>query len=322
MRVLLLGNSDIGRRRVIPALARLNFREILVASRTRHAIPASPPPGATVRTFEGYEAGLEHLGAGDLVYVSTVNSDHARWAARAVARGCHVVVDKPAFASAAEAAEVLGAARQRGVCVAEATVYGDHPQFDAARRFFADAGSRPSHLVAAFCMPPLPAGNFRHRRAFNGGALYDLGPYAVTPGRLFFGVPPREVVCRVHAPPEEPDGVEASFSVLATYDGGRSMVGQYGFGSGYVNRLEVLGPGARLAIDRAFTTPPDLENELQAAAGDQRRAVRAPAGDAFELFLGRVLAAIASGDHEPLARDLMADAHAMDLLRRSAAAAR
>lgn len=313
MKLLLIGYSRIAQKRVLPALAEIGIGEVDVATRTR-AAEVVLPDGLAGRVFDDYHAALAESGA-DLVYVSTVNATHAEWAEQALQRGIHVIVDKPAFTSLDDTRRLLDLAQEKGRCLAESTVYGYHPQIELARQGFAEAGSEPTRITATLSFPPLPAGNFRYQKALGGGALWDLGPYAITPGRLFFGAEPEEVVCRVTARGDE---VETGFSVLATYSGGRAMVGHFGFNTGYRNRLDILGPGVTVTVDRVFTMPAHLASELHVNQHDRPRTVTVEPADHFALFLRAVLEAIESGNHRPLAADMLADARALRRLREAA----
>jgi predicted dehydrogenase len=312
MKLLLIGYSRIAQRRVLPALAHVNLAHVDVASRTR-AGSVTLPAGVSGRVFDDYETALAESRA-DLVYVSTVNSTHAAWTEQALRHGYHVVVDKPACTSLEDAKRLVDLARRQQRCLAEATVYPYHPQIQAIRLAFSEAHSQPTRLAATLSFPPLPAGNFRYRKALGGGALWDLGPYAVTPGRLFFGAEPEEVFCRITGWGDE---VETDFSVLATYGGGRAMVGHFGFHTGYYNRLDVLGPGVTLAVERVFTTAPDLASQVHVNQHDQPRTITIAPADSFACFLRAVVAAIEAGQFEPLAEDMLSDARGLDRLRRA-----
>lgn len=313
MKLLLIGYSRIAQKRVLPALAEANITGVDVASRTQVADVALPD-GIAGRVYSDYETALSKSDA-DLAYVSTVNSTHAEWAEQALRRGLHVAVDKPACTSLGDTERLLDLAQRKNLCLAESTVYGYHPQIEVARQVFAEVGSHPTKVVAAFSFPPLPVENFRYRAILDGGALWDLGPYAVTPGRLFFGTEPEEVVCRVT---EWGDEVETAFSVLVTYGDGRSTVGHFGFNTGYRNRLDVLGPHVTVAIERVFTTPSDLANELHVSQRNRPRVITVPPADQFALFLRAVVAAIETGKHGPLAEDMLSDARALHRLRQAA----
>ncbi len=314
MRVLILGYSSIVQRRVLPALARLGVTTVDIATKTR-AQAVTWPAGMRGECFTDYETALDS-GRPDLVYVSTVNTHHARWAEEALLRGRNVVVDKPACLALPQAERLLELAAQQNVCLAEAAVFGYHPQIVEIRRIFADAGSRPTRISGTFSFPPLAMDNFRYRESLGGGALFDLGVYALGPGRLFFGAEPREIICRVVDRAEE---VETSFSVMAIYPGGRSLVGNFGFNTGYRNHLEVLGPQVVVALDNVFTTPANLDNVLYVNRNGEAGMVSISAADPFEQFLQAVFRALDSEHYEALAQDFLANAQLMHRLRRAAA---
>lgn len=313
MKALLIGFSDIARRRVLPALQSLpTVHELAVASQS------APPEGGfdTVRLYRDYRLALDHFQP-DLVYVSLINSRHELWAERALRAGAHVIVDKPAFASLDAAQRLCALAEHHGRCLAEATVYPYHPQVETIRQLFRQADTEPTRLMATLTIPGLSAGNFRYDATLGGGAMLDLGPYAVSVGRVFFGVPPLEVCGRIVSRHTHGD-VETAFSVLMTYPGGRSMVGHFGFDARYCNHLQLLGPRLCVDVDRIFTTPPDLENTIAVQREDGRDRVTTPAGDSFQLFLATVIAAIASGAHRRFPADLVQDAAILHHLQQSA----
>ncbi|WP_448203911.1 Gfo/Idh/MocA family protein [Azospirillum sp. sgz302134] len=304
MRVLLLGYSSIGRRRVLPALAAIGVTRVDVATRSQGGSVALPD-GLSGRVFDDYDDALRRSEA-EVVYISTVNSQHAAQAATALEHGRHVVIDKPATTHPADLHRLVDLARRKGLLLAEATVYAHHPQIDAIRAAFAEAGDAPTRLLAAFSFPPLPPDNFRHRAELGGGVLLDLGPYAVSVGRLFFGDAPTELIAR---------GDDRAFSLMAVYPGGRTMVGQFGMGTGYVNRLELLGADVTVSAERVFTVTPDMDCTLRVTRRNQPQPLTVPAADCFAEFLKAVLAAIDRGDTDTFLPPMLADADAVHRLR-------
>lgn len=309
--MLVLGYSSLARRRILPALARLGHTDVDIASRTR--TPAWPD-GVSGRAFTSFRAALDESDAG-LVYVSTRNHEHAAWAAAALASGRHVVVDKPATLALAETDRLIGQAHAAGRLIAEATTWPWHPQVDALRALVAQGG--PATLISAtFSFPPLPADDVRHTAAWGGGALWDLGPYAMTPAQRLFDAAPIAVDARTAM--REGDEVETSFSVLAEYAGGRRLVGHFGSTTAYVNRLEVFGPRLAVTVARAFTTAPDTACRLSGECDGQRVDLEVPAADAFAHFLQAAFEAAASGRHQPFADLMLRDAEALARLRDAA----
>jgi predicted dehydrogenase len=294
--LLLIGHSRFAQRRVLPAAAALPaLGEVTIASARagvdwRTAVRAHPP---------------------GLVYVSLVNSDHAAAVRCALAAGHHVVVDKPAFRTLAEASDMVALARSSALVLAEATCYSYHPMFDAARALDADI----TKAVAVFT-PPVPAGDFRHDAGRGGGALLDTGPYFASLGRVLWNAEP--VSLQVIVGDRDAGGLELSYSVLAGYPGGRTVLGQFGFTTGYRNSLELLGPGVGIDFERPFSAPPDLATGLRVATGTATEVHRIAPADSMQLFLRRVLAATATGSRE-FDEPLLSDARTRDRLTLAAA---
>jgi NDP-hexose-3-ketoreductase len=313
MKTLLIGYSDIARRRVIPGLRAAGVEQLDLASVS--ATNAEWSGGEPPRRFRNYSEALAESNAA-LVYISTVNSLHAELAERALEQGFHVVVDKPAFPGFSETKRLVDLAKRKQLCLAEATVYSYHPRIAKILQIFEEAKCEPSHIVAAFSFPPHRPDNFRYNAALGGGAIWDLGPYAVSPGRVFFRESPLEIVSRCISRRGE---VDTGFSILATYPDDRCAVGCFGYTTEYVNRLDVIGPGVTVTMDRAFSPLPNVPTELTIRRANQVTTMPIPPADTFALFLVDVFGSIARGDYSDFGDTMLADAYEMDRLRSSAA---
>jgi predicted dehydrogenase len=295
---------------VLPALLSLGATSIDVASSSAEVVEVGN--AVAVHLFRDYDEALRQTDA-QVVYVSTVNSLHAYWTRKALQQGFHVAVDKPAFLSVEETRELIELADRNHLCLAEATVYSYHPQIASALAAFEQTRSTPTHLLAVFSFPPLDADNFRYRVELGGGALWDLGPYAVTPGRLIFGDQPIELIGRRLS---SRGRVDTGFGFMAMYAGGRCCVGSFGYTAGYLNRLDIIGPGTVVTIDRVFSPPANVDLELTIRQSEHVRTVRVPAADSFALFLEDFFDAIVR-DHRRFVECMLVDALALERLRSS-----
>ena len=316
MDVLIVGLSSIVLRRVLPALKSVpQVNRIDIATTKSSSTRESWTDGDV---YEDYADALKRTSAG-MVYVSLVNSEHERWARAGVEQGKHVVVDKPAFLGHDAARRMVELAAKHDVCLAEATVFGYHPQIEVARRLFDDGGSTPKRISMVLSFPPMDPGNFRYQVALGGGALWDVGPYLAATSRLFFGSDPVTFDCRVLA--RQDSSVEIAFSALATFPGSRSLVGQFGFDTAYLNRLQLLGEACIVEIDRAFTTPPDHSNSIRVTGPGGLSVVEVAPADSFRCFFEQVIARIEAHDWGMLAADLVADSRVLESYRSAAGAA-
>ena len=152
MDVLILGGSRIARRRVIPALqASETVSTIHLASRTKaSAVDFSEKRG---HVCDDYARALAELPSHSLVYISLANSLHTEWARTCLLSGHHVIIDKPATLSAADAQSLGQLAAERDLLLAEAVVWHYHPQVVTALQKMNEAGGVTA-VAAVFSVPP------------------------------------------------------------------------------------------------------------------------------------------------------------------------
>ncbi|QEU96198.1 Gfo/Idh/MocA family protein [Streptomyces kanamyceticus] len=117
----------------------------------------------------------------DIVYVALHNSAHRPWVEAALAAGKHVLCEKPLGLTETETAAMEQAARRAERTLVEAAWNRWHPRTrDAEAAIAGSAIGRPLHVTAAFHgLAPAPD-NYRRVPALGGGALYDVGYYALS----------------------------------------------------------------------------------------------------------------------------------------------
>jgi predicted dehydrogenase len=169
---------------------------------TQHGIPT---------THVGYEALVEDPQV-DAVYVASPHSEHREHALLAIAAGKHVLVEKAFARNAAEAQEVVDAARAAGVFCMEAMWTRFLPHVVALRSVLArgDIGTVVG-LIADHgqAFAARPATHRIHNPELAGGALLDLGVYPVSFAHDLLGVP--DTIMAVGS--LTPTGVDAQISI-------------------------------------------------------------------------------------------------------------
>ncbi|MEU5725672.1 Gfo/Idh/MocA family oxidoreductase [Micromonospora sp. NPDC047738] len=313
MELLLIGMSRFARRRVLPAAAAMKEIEAVnIAS--SHADPATagslPKLG---QIYADWRAALQAIPPG-LVYVSLVNSEHAQAVRYAIEQGHHVVVDKPAFLTLDTAEEMVSLARSSSRVLAEATCYSFHPMFAEVRSLVEGLDTDVTKVVAVFT-PPVPADDFRHDRGRGGGALLDTGPYLASLGRVLWGAEPEQV--QVIVGDRTADGLETSYSVLAGYPGGKTIVGQFGFTTTYRNSLLLLGRQLSVDLERPFSALPDMTVGIQIESHGERHVRHVGPADSMRIFLASVVDAVHDNSRE-FDAPLLSDARTLDRLVRAA----
>lgn len=135
----------------------------------KHGIP---------NAHDSYEALLADPSV-EAVYISTPHPQHREWAIAAAKAGKHVLVEKPAAVTAADAQGMIDAAVAADVFFMEAFMYRCHPQIDVLATLLADGvigEVRMLHASFGFQAPFDPAGRL-FDPALAGGGILDVGCY-------------------------------------------------------------------------------------------------------------------------------------------------
>lgn len=114
----------------------------------------------------------------DIVYVSTVNSEHYRWAREAILNGKHVLCEKPCTTSSENTLELYELAQNRGVFFMEAQKMLFLPVWKRIKEIMA---SGELGEVRSFCAShsfPVSYNGWMLDKSLGGGPLLSSGIYA------------------------------------------------------------------------------------------------------------------------------------------------
>jgi predicted dehydrogenase len=309
MDVLVIGVSSIFCRRVLPALLTLECIDKIHLASSRASVDVNIPESRRGIFSCSYEAALRDT-PHCLAYISLPNHLHAEWTRKALLAGFHVIVEKPAFLDWEETQSILKLAKDKNLCLAESIVWPFHPQVQAVRNAFDRIGCEPRSIQAVFSFPPLPKANFRNYPKMGGGSFFDLGRYAVTPGRVFFNDDPIFVSCDILSRNEE-SGVDTGFVFSAIYSRGRSFQGYFSFDSEYKNSLSLLGRTGAVVLEPAFTSTKAMISEVNIKIGMQSECIALDPADSFSVFFQTVINSIHAGEWTAWLEILGRDAHVM-----------
>jgi len=311
MNILVLGNSTIFKNRMLIAFQKISdIVYVDIASRTKSYTPESRKKIRNI--YSSYEDALEQSDA-ELVYVSVRNHEHVAMGKQALLCNKHVIIDNPAALDANSAKMLFELATSKNKCIAEALVYQYHPQINKTKELFRNAGVSPTHVSVNFTIPGLSAENFRYDPLSGGGAIYDMAAYAMSIGKEYFNSPLLDCVGF-----KKNDGhdVETAFSICLAYEGNKTLSGLFGFETEYMNAVTIFGKGMSVNIDRVFTPPAEIENNLIIKRANQTSVEKTEKGDTFMLFVEDVLNGIYKNDFKHFGITLMENAEKLDLLKK------
>lgn len=277
----------------------------------------------------------------DLVVVAAANRAHVSLARAAIEAGLPVVVDKPLAATAAEARELMGAARAAGVPL---TVFQnrrwDGDLLTVQRVLTAGELGRVHRFESRFeRFRPEPKAGWREAAdpSEGGGVLLDLGAHLIDQALLLFGAATHvyaELDTRRAAARVEDD----AFVAITHASGVRSHLWMSAIAADLGPRMRVLGDraayvkwgldaqedalraGASPAGDPAWGAEP-AERHGELVAGHERRPVGTEPG-AWPAFYAQVAAALRGEGPMPVdAADAVRTLEVIGAARRSALSA-
>ena len=170
-----------------------------------------------------YYTSLEELCACsdvDVIYISTPHGLHFEHAMQCLEAGKHVLCEKPFTVNTAEAQELFDAAKSKGLFIMEAMWTRFLPstiKLGELARSGAIGEVRDTHINIAFTINrDNPASRYL-APDLAGGALLDIGVYALTIMDVVMGCVPSEILSRAHI---GETGVDMHNSSILTYPDG------------------------------------------------------------------------------------------------------
>ncbi len=294
-----LGCASIAINRVIPGMANARLTTLgAVASRTLSKAEAVAAQFDVPKAYGSYEALLADPEI-EAVYIPLPNGFHAEWSIKAMRAGKHVLCEKPLAMDAAEAREIQAVRDETGMFCIEAFAYRFNPvvakAFEIARSGVL-GDLRFIHTVSNYLMAkPYDPANVRLRAKIGGGALYDMGCYAVNAQRMLAGREPLMVSAMMQWSAEF--DVDMAGTAMLDFGGGLRGTIQWGF-TAPGGPFSVIGERGRLTGTYGWG-PPEGKPAMVLMTG----------GKAEEIFVGRAndhtgevqdLSEAVRGVHEPV----------------------
>ena len=132
----------------------------------------------------------------NIVYIATTHNFHMDNIRLCVAYGKHILCEKAMVLTAADAREAFRLAEEKGLFLMEAMWSRFLPQYQKAKEWI-DTGRigpiQSANVVIGFRAPQDPQGRLLNPR-LAGGAMYDIGVYAIEPLTYLVGEPVTDVM--------------------------------------------------------------------------------------------------------------------------------
>jgi len=217
------------------------------------------------RSYPSYQQLVDDA-AVDVVYVATPHALHRRHCLQALGAGKAVLCEKPMTLSAAAAVELTNAAREHGRFLMEGMWTRCFPAMTTLERWIADdAIGRVNSLQASFGFRATAKPEDRlFARELGGGALLDLGVYAVSLASLLFGEPTESAAVAQIGP----TGVDETTSLSLRFETGAIATLACSLTTELPDEAVVSGERGTIRIGRPFWRPHELT--LERSTGGHR----------------------------------------------------
>ncbi|MCQ8130211.1 Gfo/Idh/MocA family protein [Methylomonas rivi] len=278
--------------------ARVNERllpAILEAPNSELIAIASRRPGAAAETLAKYAPCYPHIQAYEdpdtlltnpdvqAVYLPMANHEHAEWALRAIAHKKHVLCEKPMALTVADIDAIETAARRYKVKVMEGFMYRFHPQHARVGEIL-NSGLigeiRSVRSSFSFMMRPARMYRLANDVEQGGGAMWDIGCYAIHALRMFFDRPPLAVTAMARY---ADSGADISTSGILDYGDGRFAQFDFSFERARRCEYEIVGTQGGLKCHVVWQLPGDVPVISWWTEDGRQGEERLPASNHFNL---------------------------------------
>ena len=313
----ILGMANIALKAVMPAIhASRNGEIFAISSRGFQKTDAAAQQFGVPQSYGSYE---EMLKAPEIeaVYIPLPNHLHYPWALEALARGKHVLCEKPLALNAEEAQKMRDAFKGSGFRLMEAFMYRFQPRIREVKRLVETGAIGEVRLVrASFSFQITRRPNIRLDPTMGGGSLMDVGCYGVNFARYILGEPD-EVFAFAHV--GQVSKVDETLTAALRFPGGALAQVDSSFQVPRRMFAEVVGTGGRIEIPLTWIPGPGEARVIVEQVDGTAETLTFPEVNPYQIMVEEFADAVLSHRPMPLPpADAVANMRVIDALRQSA----
>ncbi len=276
-KILLIGYSNIAKKRYIKTFIK-NRIPFCVASKSLKKKIKGP-----YLQFDDYNEALKHSDA-NIVYLSLPNSMHFYWSEKILNLGFHLIVDKPITTKIGQLKHLIKIAKKNKLLLTEATFFNYHAQFELAKKHIGKL-QNIEQIYVNFTIPMPKKNSLLLSKKFQGGVLFDMGPYAASINRILVNekIRKKKVIIK-----REIKKLITSFDVFLEYKT-KVLNGTFRFGQEYKNEIIIYLKNKSIEIQRLFSPPDDIRLKIYINKTNQYKVIKIKKDNCYENYLLEVI---------------------------------
>jgi predicted dehydrogenase len=269
------------------------------------------------KVYGSYEALMADPNV-DFVFIPLPNHLHLEYIKKAADAGKPILCEKPICLNAAEAAEAADYCRKKNVPLMEAFMYRFHPQWIRAKEIVSIGEIGDLLTVHThFSYMNTNADNIRNKAEMGGGAILDIGCYAVSNARHLFGREPVRAFCTLVRDPV----FKTDILVSGILDFGEGKTATFSVSTQMYpyQRVTAIGTEGSLSIEIPFNMYPDVSGKITVSTGVGQRLIETEVADQYLLEFNAFAQSIIQKAEMPTpVSDAIANMAVLDALFKSA----
>ncbi len=282
----ILGAARVNER-LLPAIVEAENSELIAIASRRPGAAAQTlaqyaPHQQSVITYDNLEALLDDDDI-QAVYIPLANHEHAEWTLRAIECGKHVLCEKPMALKPEDIDAIQAAAKKHKVTVMEGFMYRFHPQHARVRELLKSGligEIRSVRSSYSFMMRPARMYRLQEDIAKGGGAMWDIGCYAIHSARMFIEQAPVAVTALSK---HVESGADIASSGIIDFGGGKYAHFDFSFERARRCEYEIIGTQGGVRCHIVWQLPGDVPVISWWTEVGQQCEERLPAHNHFKL---------------------------------------
>lgn len=283
LRLGVLGCSNhFIKRVVLPSKALENVELCAIASRNITKAAETARQFGIEKYYGDYQSLLNDKTI-DAVYIPLPNHIHFEWAKKAASAGKHILCEKPMCMNADEVQKLVEHCQKSNVVLMEAFMYKYHPQWIKVKDIIRTNNiGKIQYINTSFSYNNPSASNIRNIKEYGGGALRDIGCYAISVPRFILDKEPHKVISLVSEHPEF--GTDMLSSAVLDFGNVRATFNVATCANAF-QRVDIVGSAGMIVVQLPFNTYNDVPARVIIETPIGRREVEYPAVDQYGLMV-------------------------------------